>query len=141
MKKGRFINWQRTRVIETKSNSSEGSPYWKWLEKRAHIEGDSTNGGGAIELREPARANPDILAAEDEDLSTLTRDIMVEVIKEVKLSKNERLTLQAFSYPDATEENVAAKLGCTRRTVRTYLHRAQKKCEKLFVAKMRESGV
>lgn len=140
MKKGRFINWQKTRVIQTKDSKGEYSPYWNWLEKKANVDGDRSN-NGAMELREPARANPDIIAVEDEDKSTLTRDIMIEVLRDVKLSKNERFTLQAFSHPDATTESVAVKLGFTRRAVRIYLHRAQKKCEKLFVAKMGRSGV
>lgn len=139
MKKGRFINWQKTRVIETKDHKGEHSPYWDWLEKRTNIDGDRGN-SGAMELIEPARANPDTLPMEEEQ-NTLTQDIMREVLREVKLSKNERLTLQAFSLPNATEEGIAEKLGCSRRSIRIYLQRAQKKCEKLFVAKMRRLGV
>lgn len=137
MKKGRFINWQKTRVIESKGFHGEFSPYWTWVER--HTLPNAKN--DLPELQEPARANPDILAAEDDEQSTLTRDIMRQTLRDVKLSKNERLTLQAFSHLNATEESVANKLGFTRRALRIYLHRAQKKCEKLFVAKMRQSGV
>lgn len=130
MKKGRLINWQKTRVVKTNVYSS---PYWDFMERNGRRDDDGF-------ILEYPTANPDVLAEAPEN-NTEWRDLLKEVFRDVKLSQRERMVLREFSFSDATEEKVAERIGITRRAVRIYLHRAKKKCEKLLVAKIAEKGV
>lgn len=137
-KRGRTINWQKTRVIDTKKKyNGEASPYWNWLREKGRVSPDG-------ELREFEISNPDLLVdpkSEETSAQINTRAIMKQVLKEVKLSRQEKAVLNCIGFQGFTEEKTADTLGISRLNVRRCFIRAQKKCEKLFAAKSRHAGV
>lgn len=129
--KCRAVKWNKTREIKTGKNfSGERSAYWEWARKHSRVD---ENGF----ILESAAANPDILPEmEAVERETANREIMREVIRQVKLSRREKAVLDCLGIQGFTEEKTAEILCLSRRSVRTLLARAQKKCEKILVAKM-----
>lgn len=133
--KCKVVKWNKTRELKTGKNfSGERSAYWDWARKH-----NRTNEHGFV--AEPTAANPDILPEyQPVEAGTHNRDMMKEVMREVKLSRREKAVLDCLGIQGFTEEKTAEILGLSRRSVRTLLARAQKKCEKLLVAKLGHEG-
>lgn len=129
--KCKVVKWNKTREVKTGKNfSGERSAYWEWARKH-----NRTDENGFV--AEPTAANPDILPEyQPVEPGTRNRQVMKEVMREVKLSRREKAVLDCLGIQGFTEEKTAEVLGMSRRSVRTLLARAQKKCEKILVAKM-----
>jgi len=140
-KVGRTVQWQKTREVTGKKKySGESSPYWGFLtnHNRANVHREQDQ-----DQSEYPTANPDVLAADEEqgppDFDT--REAMRKVLEQARFSRQEKAVLNCLGLQGFTEEKTAETLGISRRAVRICLARAQKKCEKLFAAKSRRTGV
>lgn len=135
-KRGRTIQWQHTRDTKGKKKyNGEASPYWDWMARKVRP-------NDAKEAEEYPTANPDVLAMPEDELPEVdTRELMRESVKIAKLSRHEKAVLNCIGLQGFTEEKTAKTLGMSRRQVRVHFSRAQKKCDKIFVAKMRHASV
>lgn len=117
--------------------STNSSPYWLYLARRAR----TSNETGALELKEPVEANPDLLSTEDvlykaSDPSELYEKVM-SVFKYLSGREKQVITLLSNG---CTERQSAELLHVSRSTIKQCKNRARKKLIKL-VTQNRTFGV
>jgi DNA-binding CsgD family transcriptional regulator len=123
---GRTIVRQWDHEINVKKcYNGESSPYWDFLDKRANVDGDRSD-DGAMELREPIQANPDMLG--DYDGYDNERSYYTEILNEGyrALSLREK---QVFNLLRLRLENkeIAKRLHVNESTIETYRDRIKNK--------------
>lgn len=136
------------KLMDIKSDES----YWEWIDKKAHRDGGQGAGnrlhpiaGGDDEIREPKRANPDVLpesagfyytdeeaAAETRRRAALIEEIMAECLTPLELR-----VILALQH-GVSLAAVATRFNKSKSAIQQTLIRAREKIQRLYEARNKD---